>query len=154
MPDYPYFTSQTLVDQLVKEYLKKYNYGDQKLEITLDMSWFNKLDVFYNFRYQDPEGLSATGAGETGRYYYVENIDYDFMAGKMKVTAIDLQFLLRQYFILGDEGSLASNWSSAGEPDRMFGYLCDETLGASGEGEFADGEPGKILVDENILEGY
>lgn len=152
--DYKWFTSSTLVAQLVRERLQKYGYGGQILHFDLDMHWFTKLDIFHNFQYQDPLGLSSTGAGEQGRYYYVESMDYDFMAGKIRVSAIDLQFLLRQYFILGDEAALAANWSSAGEPDRMYGYLCDETLGVSGEGEFADGEPGKILVDENILEDY
>ena len=152
--DYKWFTSSTLVSQLVRERLQRFGYGGQILDFDLDMHWFDELDIFHNFRYQDPLGLSTTGAGEAGRYYYVEGMDYDFMAGRIKVSAIDLQFLLRQYFILGDEDDLAVNWSSAGEPDRMYGYLCDETLGAVGEGEFADGEPGKILVDENILEDY
>lgn len=149
--DFPWLTSATLVAKLVEEALNKYGYGDQKLEFPLPLHFFDELDIFYNFRYQDPLGLSATGAGESGRYYYVETLDYDFMRSEIKVGAIDLQYILRHYFILGDEDSLASNWSLAGEPDRMYGYLCDETLGEIGKGEFADGEPGKILVDENIL---
>lgn len=152
--DYPNFTSPTLVAQLVRERLKRLGHGMPRLEIDLDLHWFDELDVFYNFRYQDPLGLSTTGAGESGRFYYVEDLNWDYMAGKIKVTAVDLEYLLGEYFILGDEGALALNWDVAGRSDRMYGYLCDENLGAAGAGEFDDGEPGKILIDENILEDY
>lgn len=147
--EFPWTDSQSMVQQRLLDELFKFGYGDQKLEFEIPLSWINDIDIFTNFRFQDPYGLSRTGAGETGRYYYVESIDYDFQAQKMKITAIDLQWLLRQYFILGDEDDLAVNWSTANESERMFGYLCDEY-----EDKFADGEPGKKLVDENILESY
>jgi len=145
----PFIISATLVQHLVDEGLLQYSHGDPKVSFPVPLHFFDKLDIFYNFRLQDLMGLSTTGAGELGRYYYIENLDYDFMGDQIMVTAIDLQYILRRYFILGDETLLASNWSSAGEPDRMFGYLCDET-----NDRFADGEPGKALIDENILEDY
>ncbi|MCK4648098.1 hypothetical protein KAT51_01100 [bacterium] len=95
-------------------------------------------------------GPSATGAGQQGRYYYIESLDYDFMGDKINVVAIDLQYMLSRHFVLGDETSLASNWSSAGEADRMFGYLCDENANPLAW-HFADGAPGKALMDEGIL---
>lgn len=147
--EFPWTDSQEMVQQRLLDELFKFGYGDQKLSIPIPIDWINDIDIFTNFRLQDPWGLSRTGTGESGRYYYVEAIDYDFQGQKMNITAIDLQWLLRQYFILGDEDELASNWSSANESERMFGYLCDEY-----EDKFADGEPGKKLVDENILESY
>ena len=41
---------------------------------------------------------------------------------------------------------MADNWDIATEEDKMFGYLCDEVTD-----EFADGDPGKQLCDENLL---
>lgn len=146
---FPFITSSTLVDLLVAEGLQQYSYGDPKLEFSVPLHFFDELDTFYNFRWQDLLGMSTTGAGESGRYYYIESLTYDFMGDKINVVAIDLQYILRRYFVLGDETTLASNWSAAGEDDRMFGYLCDETANL-----FADGEPGKALVDEGFLEDY
>ena len=149
MIQYPFIISATLVQDLVAEGLLKYSLGNPKVTFPVPLHFFDELDTFYNFRLQDLMGLSSTGAGEQGRYYYIESLDYDFMGDKINVVAIDLQYILKRYFILGDETLLASNWSSAGEEDRMFGYLCDETLW-----QFADGAPGKALVNEGLLEDY
>jgi len=149
MRQYPFIISATLVQELVTEGLIQYGRGDPKVRFPVPLHFFDELDIFYNFRLQDLMGLSSSGAGEQGRYYYIESLDYDFMGDKINVVGIDLQYILRRYFILGDETVLASNWSSAGEPDRMFGYLCDEDIL-----RFADGEPGKALVNEGLLEDY
>jgi hypothetical protein len=146
MSDYPWTAHPTLVNQRIIEELAKRGWGDPKLYLSIPINWIDEFDVFDNFRFQDPYGLSSTGEGEQGRYYYIESITYDFFGQKMDIVAIDLQFLLMQYFIKGDENLLASNWSAAGEADRMFAYKCDETTG-----KFADGESGKILVDENSI---
>ena len=146
MSDFPWTDSATLVEWLVQEALLKRGWGDPKLHLPLPINWIDEFDVFSNFRFQDPFGLSLTGAGEQGRYYYIESITVDFMGQKLDIVAVDLQFLLSQYFVKGDETLLAANWNIAGPADRMFAYKCDETTG-----KFADGEPGKILVDENIL---
>lgn len=149
MQEKPWVTLKALVDQLVNEDLLKFRFGDAVVTLPLPIQFLDELDLFGNFRLQDPMGLGASGSGEVGRYYYVKKLNIDFMRGKIDVTAVDLQFLLRQYFMLGDETVQAAAWASATEADRMYGYLCDET-----SGQFADGEPGKILVDENILEDY
>lgn len=146
MSDYPWTDSQTLIDQRVLEELQKRGWGDPKLHFSIPINWIDEFDVFDNLRFQDPFGLSATGAGEQGRYYYIESITYDFFGQKLDIVAVDLQFLLSQYCIKGSESVLASNWNVAGEADRMFLYGCDEATG-----KFADGELGKVLVSENLF---
>lgn len=155
MWQFPFIISASLVQTLVAEGLLQYSLGDPRVEFPVPIHFFDELDVFYNFRLQDLAGLSPTGAGEKGRYYYIESLTYDYMADQINVVAIDLQYILRRYFILGDESILASNWSAASEEDRIFGYLCDETKGPdSDQFQFDDGQPGKALVDEGILEDY
>jgi hypothetical protein len=153
MRQYPFIISATLIKDLVAEGLLKYSLGNPKIKFPVPLHFFDELDTFYNFRFQDLMGLSATGTGELGRYYYIESLTYDFMADEIQVVAIDLQYILKRYFILGDETTLASNWSSASEIDRMFGYLCDETATPVAF-HFADGAPGKALVNEGLVEGY
>jgi hypothetical protein len=155
MIQYPFIVSATLVQQLVAEGLLKYGIGNPRVKFPVPLHFFDELDVFYNFRLQDLMGPSSTGAGEQGRYYYIESLDYDFMGDQIHVVGIDLQYILKRYFILGDETALASNWSAASENDRMFGYLCSETEGPnSDQFQFADGAPGKALVNEGLLEDY
>ena len=144
---FPWTTSESMVNQRTLEELMKRSYGDPKVEFSVSMKEFiDDLDIFRNYRLQDPWGLSKTGTGEKGRYYYVESLTYDNQGEKIDVVGIDMQWLLRQYFVLGDENELANNWNIATESDKMFGYLCDEATN-----EFADGDPGKQLCDENLL---
>jgi hypothetical protein len=137
--DLPWTDSELLVKQRVLEELLKRGYGDQKVKIVLPIFWFEELDVFENFIFQDPFGLDAAGGGEKGRYYYVESMSFDFEGGVIEIVAIDLQWLLRQYFILGPT-TIAPNWATASESDRMYGYLCNPLTN-----QFNDGEPGKKL---------
>lgn len=155
MWELPFIISSTLVDQLIAEELVQYSLGSPKLKFSVPLHFFDEIDIFHNMRWQDLMGLSSTGVGEKGRYYYIESLEYDFMGDQINVIAIDMQYILKRYFILGDETALASNWSSASESDKVFGYLCDETQGLnSDQSLFANGEPGKALVDEGILEDY
>lgn len=155
MRQYPFIISASLINDLITEALLQYGEGNPKIKFPVPLHFFDELDTFYNFRLQDLMGLSSTGAGELGRFYYIESLDYDFMGDKINVVAIDLQYVLRRYFVLGDEGVIASNWSSASESDKMFGYLCDETAGPdSDQFLFADGATGKALVNEGLLEDY
>jgi len=146
MSDFPWTDSATLVEWLVQEALLKRGWGDPKLHLPLPINWIDEFDVFSNFRFQDPFGLSLTGAGEQGRYYYIESITVDFMGQKLDIVAVDLQFLLSQYVVKGDENTAAATWPTAGPTDRMYAYGCDEATG-----KFTDGELGKVFVDENIL---
>lgn len=144
--DFPWITLNALADQRALEELLKRGQGDLKVKFPLPLRWFGQLDALSNFRLQDTFGLSTSGAGEVGRYYSVESITYDLLEGKLDIIAADMQWLLRQYCVAGDEDALATNWSSAGEADRMYCYACNEL-----SGDFADGELGKILVDESLL---
>jgi len=143
---FPWITLESMLDQLMQDYLLKYGYGDQKLTFPVGIHYIDELEIFGNFRFQDLFGLDKLGVGQPGRYYYIERMSTDLLGGAITITAIDFQWLLRQYFILGDEGALAATWAAASDTDRMYGYLCNEVTG-----KFADGEPGKILVDENVL---
>lgn len=155
MRQYPFIIAADLIADIVAEALLKYGIGNLKVEFSVPLHFFDKLDTFYNFRLQDLMSPSSDGAGEQGRYYYIESLEYDFMGDEIKVVAIDLQYVLKRYFILGDETLLASNWSAASETDRMFGYLCSETEGPNSDlFQFADGAPGKALVNEGLLEDY
>lgn len=145
---FPWITLEAMVDQLVQDFLLKYGYGDQKITFPVGLHYLDDLEVFGNFRFQDLFGLDKLGIGQAGRYYYIESISADLLGGAITLTAIDFQWLLRQYFILGDENALAGTWAAASDSDRMYGYLCNEVTG-----KFADGEAGKILVDENVLGG-
>ena len=144
--DFPWTPSAALVDNRINEELLKFGYGDKKLTLVLPLRWIDDLDIFTNFRFQDPFAISADGSGESGRYYYIESLDPDPLNNRITIRAIDLQWLLRQYCVLGDEGALASNWSAAPDADRMFCYACDEA-----DGLFDDDESGKVLIDENLL---
>ena len=143
---FPWTTSQSLVEQRLSEELLKRSYGDQKVEFSVNIKFIDDLDIFTNFRFQDPFGLSPTGAGEYGRYYYVESLSYDFQNPKIDIVGIDMQWLLRQYFILGDENALSCNYLTAMEAQKMYGHLADEITG-----KFSNGDPCKKLADENAF---
>jgi len=144
---YPFITSGDFCEQRVLEDLLKLAYGDKEVTFNLPIDMIDDIDIFDNFQLQDPFGLSATGEGEIGRYYYVTSLTYDYQNSTIGVVAIDLQWLLQQYFIFGDEDDMPDLWEDASEFFRYYGYLCDEDTG-----EFSDGFRGKILIDENLLE--
>lgn len=140
--EFPQITSETLADQRVQEELGKRGAGERRVEFPISLSWVNVLDVFTNFKLQDPYAVDASGVGDTGAYYFIESIGYDFIKEQLKIIAIDMVWLLTQFCVLGDEDVIAGNWSDpASKEDRMFCYLGDEITG-----EFADGEAAKILI--------
>ena len=136
----PWTNSLDLVQNRITEILLKRGYGDNRISFSVSIRWFEDLDILTDFRFQDLFGLSATGAGEQGRYYYIISLTYNWAAGTIEVEAVDFEWLLRQYFILGDADELDSNWSGFSEQDRIYGALCDYNTG-----KFDDGEPGKEL---------
>ena len=142
MWEFPWITTETLADQRVMEELQKRGMGARTIEFPIALSWVNVLDVFTNFKLQDPFAVDAAGVGDPGAYYFVENIGYDFIKEKLMITAIDMRWLLTQYCVLGDEDILAGNWGDpASTEDRMYCYVADEITG-----KFADGEPGKLFT--------
>lgn len=144
--EFPWTNSAALIAERLIEELVKRSYGDKRLYISLPMKFFDDLDINTDFRFQDIWGLSLTGAGEAGRYYYISSLSYNPMGQSIDIVAIDLQYLLQAYFIFGDEAELAALWVNATYENRMYGYMCDEDTD-----QFSDGEPGKILIDKNLL---
>lgn len=141
--DFLWIAEESFADLRAQEELLKLGFGEQKINLPISIEHHDEIDILENFRFQDPYGLNIAGEGDAARFYYVEKIRFDPMRGSMNLTSVDLQWLLRQYFVLGDEGEHPANWSAALDSDRMYGYLCDEATGL-----FSDGEPGKILVNE------
>lgn len=139
-------TNEVLVDKQIFNILYKRGKGYKRIKIKLPLTFVDYLDIYNSFRLQDPYGISLDGSGDYGRYLYVESIDYGWIESTMEVTALDLSYIMRRYLVLGDEDSLPSNWSLTTEESKAFAYLCDEVTGL-----FADGEEGKILVDENKI---
>jgi len=142
---FPWTDDEALVDQRVDEELGKHAFGDYRIRFDMSIEHVHELDILDTFAYQDPFALNALGEGAVAKLYYVERITYDFDRGVMAVEAIDMDYILGAYFLLGDESAQASNWADASQTDKLYGYLCDEATGA-----FADGQPGKKLIDENI----
>lgn len=143
MWDLPWTDSDVLVNRRVVEELLKRSYGEPKIEFTIPINWVDEFDIFTNLRYQDPFGVHPTGLGEYGRYYYVESLTYDFLRGTITVSAVDLQFILRQCMILSDCSDFPPanfDWPSASQEERMFAYIGD-----CGTESFSDGEPLKKL---------
>jgi len=142
----PWTDSDVLVAQILHNDLLKMGHGDKIIAFSVPLKWIDELDIYTNFRFQNPYGLSWNKSGEQGRYYYIISLEADYQNQIINIEAVDLQWLLRQYAILGDEDSLAHLWADAGENERIYEYLADEATG-----EFSDGESCKILIDENII---
>ncbi len=138
--------SLTWVRSLIRSELLKRGEGYRTADIVLPLWWMEKLNIHSSFKFQDPYGLSADGSGEVERYYYVEDLQYDIRAKKLRVKAVDLQYLLRQYLLLGDETVLTgaeANYNTASDASKMWAFLCDEV-----SEKFQNGDPGKILANE------
>ena len=143
---FPWTNSATLINERLIEELVKRSYGDKRLYITLPMKFFDDLDINTDFRFQDIWGLSLTGGGEVGRYYYISSLNYNPMKQTIDIIAIDLQYLIQAYFIFGSEDDLAATWALATYENRMYGYMAREL-----DCTLPDGSPGKILISEDLL---
>lgn len=141
--EFPWITSSSFADQRAQEELMKRGKGDRSVEFKVPLHWVEDFDVFTDFLLQDPYAIEESGAGEEYHYYFIEGITYDFMKETLTITAIDLQWILGQFFIVGDENVIALLWADAEPLDKMYGYLCDEITG-----QFPDGEEGKMLMSE------
>jgi hypothetical protein len=144
--DFKWTTSAAWAAKRAEEELLKWGYGQPKITFDLPLAWIDDIDILTNFRLQDPFGLSRTGAGEQGRYYYVTSFSADLLGAKLSIEAQDLSWILRQYLICGDENVLPANWANATDEERIWAFACDEITG-----RFADGEPGKKAADENMV---
>jgi len=127
-----------LVEQRMREELLKYDFGYKKISFKVPIQMIDDLDIFTNFRYQDPFGLSWTKEGEKGRYYYISSLTYDFQDRSIEVVGIDLQYLIGQYLIIGDCDALPNDWTLGSEHNRIYAAVSDCTTG-----RFSNGDPGK-----------
>lgn len=142
--EFHWITSVSLVEQREAEELAKRGEGDRKIVIEVPLYWIGTFDIFSDFRLQDPYEIGATEILWSGdRYYFIESISYNFDGNKLIITAIDLQWLMSQYMIFGDEDELTDNWADASGSDKKYFYGCDEVTG-----KFANGESGKIAGSE------
>jgi hypothetical protein len=139
-------TSRDLVEKRLADELIKRGFGFKKISFPVHIRKIEDLDIFSNFRLQDPFGIDISGNGEFGRYCYVSRVDINFSASRLEIESIDLSYVLRTYFVVGSEDDLAPAWETAPDDDRAFAYVADETTG-----KFSTGEDAKILIDENLL---
>lgn len=143
---FPWITSDISADgdalglaaHRMSEELMKHAFGYKKIHIKVPIQMIDDLDIFTNFRYQDPFGLSWTKEGEKGRYYYISSLTYDFQSRSIDIVGIDLQYLLGQYLIIGDCDALPNDWTLGSEHDRIYAAVSDCTTG-----RFSNGDPGK-----------
>jgi hypothetical protein len=143
--NFPWTLDSGLVDLRVTENLLRLGFGDMTISFPVSIEHLSTLDIFENFKFQDPYGIDRLGIGDVGRLFYIEKLTPDPLRGRVTIDGADLQWLLRQYGVMGDEADQPPAWASATEEDRLYLYLCDE-----GTGLLPDGEPGKTLIDENL----
>lgn len=142
MYDIPWVISSVFIDEWITDDLLKYGDGNLKAIFSIPMKWIDEIDLMSNLRLQDPFGLGE--GGERGRYYYIESLTYDFMNDKIDIVAIDMYYILKKCFILGDCDEIPAAWEDATYDQRMYGYLC--ACESGGDGMFpSDGEPCKVL---------
>jgi len=142
--EFKWTNSESLVDKRTTEELLRRGYGSADITFSLPSEFGGTVDLLDIFRLQNPFGVNASGSGDVGRYCLITEIGTDPGTGRLDIKAIDLGWLLRQYFIFGSEAELAATWAAASDEARIYGYLCSEA-----SGYFSDGEPGKILISEN-----
>jgi hypothetical protein len=141
MWEYPWISDEDMASDLADEEFLKRGSGDKKISITLPINWIEELDIFSNFKHQDPYGIDPGDEGEREHYYYVESIAYNWMEGTMTITGADLTYILRQCMIIGRCSEMPEGgWPDATEWQRMFGFIADCTTEA-----FPDGEPAKRI---------
>ena len=132
MWDMPWTDSEVLIKERITEELLKRGQGDFKVDFSLPMNWITAFDILTNFRLQEPFALDGRtippeDRGEAGRYYYIESLTYDWMNQKLRIVAVDLQFILRSIMIVAHCGDVAETWAGASETDKMYAYVgnCD-----------------------------
>lgn len=126
--EYPWINNGDFAIQRIAEDLRRLSYGHRKVSFTLPMEMIRDIDIFDNFKLQDPYDIHPTGEGSAGHYYYVTALTYDWMNQKIAVEAEDLEWLISQCFIIGRCDEIANSWEDATQYMRFFGYIgsCDD----------------------------
>ena len=141
---FPWTNSFDLVSRRVLDELYKRGNGVKEISFSLAIDWIFELDIFDSFIYQNPFAPTLSGEGQQQWYYYVKSLSYNFVDNTIDFIGIDLQWLLRQCFIIGVCADMAESWMDATEQMRLFGYVCECELSGLGSG-FPDGEPCKKI---------
>ena len=141
----PWNISDDFVEQRIVEELLKFAYGYRKIKVSFPIDLIDDLDIFTNFRYQDPYGLSWTKEGDLGRYYYISSLTYDFQQQTIDVEAVDMQYLLSQCLIINKCATPRRIWPGstgagtiASPEERMFAFV-----GVCATGQLPDGTRNK-----------
>ena len=141
MWEFPWTTSRSVAGMRAWEELIKREDGEKRIEFIVPMSWVGRLDVFSDFQLQDPYAINIDGDGERAHLYFIESIQYDFGKEQLRITAVDLGWLQRVQFLLGDEDTDPDNWEDASDKDKDKAYLPDED-----SGRFRNRERGKRIT--------
>lgn len=86
--------------------------------------------------------LGKGSSGYDTRRFQIRTTDYNLNIFTNRMLLEDCESFIAYACVLGDDTSLPASWANADEDEREYCYLCDSTTK-----EFADGEPGKRLVD-------
>lgn len=140
--EFPYLTTQAIVDWRVDYELRKRAYGDKQITMPVSIHKIEDLDIFDNFRFQSLYAPSFTRAGQAGWYYYIIDMEYDWSGNAIRLTAVDLGWLVGKCMIIGKRTELARDWIDANAYQRIFAYIGD-----CGTGTFEDGVPNKKICD-------
>lgn len=122
----------------------KYPYGISDFDLSL-YGMVSELSELVEITHS--EAPSSDGRGYQNRISEIFVMEYDLDNHKVHYECHDIDFLARQGFFLGSDGSdgnpqvNAADWTDATDFDKKYGYLCDESTG-----EFSNGDPGKALL--------
>lgn len=138
--DYPWINSSEFAVQRMAKDFRRLAFGHRKVTFDLPMEFIDKLDIFDNFKLQDPYDLHPQGEGSVGHYYYVTALTYEWMNQKISVEAEDLEWLVSQCFIIGRCEDIANSWENATQWMRFFGYV-----GSCATNSLPGGSPLKVI---------
>jgi len=145
--DYPCIDSEEFAGVRLAEDFLRLEHGERTVSFSLPIRYATELDIFDTFRLQDPYGVSATGSGEYGRYYYVSSLTYDFQNGTIQVIGVDLQWMVGECMIIGRCEDIAENWLDASDWQRIFAYI-----GSCATDQLSDGWPLKKICPCGAME--
>ncbi len=138
--EFKWTSLENVVISRVNDELLKKGFGNRKANFSVSTDWVNRIDIFDNFQLQDLFALDVGGEGAEGHYFYIESLGLDFVSQRIEISAIDLQWLIRQCMIIGVCSELAEQWANASDWQRMFGYIAFCLTE-----KFSDGEDAKKI---------
>lgn len=140
--EFPFATATAIANWRADYELKKRAYGDKGIHIRIPIQKIEDLDIFDNFRFQSLYAPSFTKSGQAGWYYYIVDMEYDWSGNAIRITAVDLGWLIGKCMVIGKYSELARDWMDANAYQRIFAYIGD-----CGTGKFEDGVSNKKICD-------